>query len=70
MEKFKPIGKHGVWERLQAGERVYAVILQSREWNSAVLEIWHKGYTVEDINELLSDKEKNVVFYVEVKNND
>lgn len=68
MENFKPIDKHKVWERLQAGERVYAIVLRSRRWDKGVMEIWHKGYTVEDINSFLSDNEKNVVFYEEVNN--
>lgn len=68
MENFKPISKHDVWERLQAGERVYAIVLRSRRWDKGVMEIWHKGYTVENINSLLSDNEKNVVFYEEVNN--
>lgn len=70
MENFKPIGKNKVWERLQSGGRVYAVVLRSRKWDKGLMEMWHKGYTVEDINSLLSDKEKNVVFYEEVQYND
>lgn len=68
MENFKPISKHDVWKRLQSGERVYAIVLRSRRWDKGVMEIWHKGYTVEDINSFLSDNEKNVVFYEEVNN--
>ena len=68
MENFKPIDKHNVWECLQSGGRVYAVVLRSRKWDNGIIEMWHKGYTVEDINSLLSDKEKNVVFYEEVNN--
>lgn len=70
MENFKPIGKHNVWECLQSGGRVYAIVLRSRKWNKGVMEIWHKGYTVENINSLLSDNEKDVIFYEEVKKND
>lgn len=70
MENFKPIGKNKVWERLQSGGRVYAVVLRSRKWDRGVLEIWHKGYTVEHINSLLSYNEKDVIFYEELKKND
>lgn len=70
MENFKPIGKHNVWERLQAGKKVYAVVLRSGKWDKGVLEIWHNNYTVEHINLLLSDNEKNIIFYEEVEKND
>lgn len=66
MENFKQISKNDVWKRLQAGRRVYAVVLRSKRVDKAIMEIWHNGYTVEHINILLSDNEKNVVFYEEV----
>ena len=66
MENFKQICPLDVWPHLQAGKKVYAVVLRSRKWCAGIKEIWHKDYNVTDINELLSDKEKDVVFYEEV----
>ena len=66
MENFNLLEKCDVWPHLQAGKEVYAVILRSRNFTEGIKELWHDGWTIKQINCLLSDKEKNVVFYEEV----
>lgn len=65
MENFKQIDKCDVWPHLQAGKAVLAVILKSRNFNEGLYDL-RKNWSVGQINRLLSDKEKNVVFYEEV----
>lgn len=67
MEDFKQIDKCDVWAHLQAGKKVYAVIFRSKAWREGLKDLT-SGWSVNEINRLLSDKEKNIVFYEEVKN--
>ena len=66
VENFKQIDKCDVWAHLQAGKKVYAVIFKSRNWNEGMKELWH-NWNVGQINRLLSDKEKNVIYYEEIE---
>lgn len=70
MENYKQIDKCDVWAELQAGKAVFAVILRSRNFNEGLYDL-RKNWSVGQINRVISDKEKNVVFYeeIEVKNN-
>lgn len=65
MESFKRLDKCDVWPHLQVGKKVYAIVLKSRTFNEKIYNL-RKDYSVDSINSLLSDKEKNVVFYEEV----
>ena len=65
MENFKQIDKCDVWSHLQAEKVVKAVILKSRNFNEGLYDL-RKNWSVNQINRLLSEKEKNVVFYEEV----
>ena len=67
MENFKPLDKCDVWSHLQAGKKVYAVVLKSRNFNEKIYNL-RKDWNVDNINILLSDKEKNVAFYEEADN--
>lgn len=67
MENFKQIDKCDVWAELQAGKAVYAVILKSKVWRTGLKELWHDNWNVRGINKLLSDKEKDIVFYEEIE---
>lgn len=51
---------------MQAGKRVYAVIFKSRNWKEGMKELWH-NWNVGQINRLLSDKEKNVIYFEEIE---
>jgi len=66
MDNFKEIEKCDVWEHLQAGKAVFAVVLKSRNFNENIYDL-RKNWSVSQINRLLSDKEKNVVFYEEIE---
>lgn len=65
-ENFKQIEKCDVWAHLQAGKAVFAVVLKSRNFNENIYDL-RKHWSVSQINKLLSDKEKNVVFYEEIE---
>ena len=64
MENFKQLNKCDVWSHLQVGKKVYAVVLKSRNFNEKIYNL-RKDWNVDNINILLSDKEKNVAFYEE-----
>lgn len=64
MEKFKQIDKRDVWLHLQGGKAVFAVIFKSNNFNEGIYYL-RKDWSVTQINELLSNKEKNIVFYEE-----
>lgn len=66
MENFKQIEKCNVWANLQAGKSVYAVVLKSWNFNEKIYNL-RTNLSVIQINQLLSDKEKNVVFYEEIE---
>ena len=66
MENFKQIKKCDVWAHLQAGKKVCAVVLKSRNFNEKIYDL-RVNWSVMEINKLLSDKEKNVVFYEEIE---
>lgn len=66
MENFKQIDKCDVWAHLQAGKKVYVVIFKSGNFNEGLRDLT-KGWYIEQINRVLSDKEKNVVFYEEIE---
>lgn len=67
MENFKQIDKCDVWSHLQAGKAVRAVILKSSTFNAGLYDL-RKNWSVNQINRLLSEKEKNIAFYEEVTN--
>lgn len=67
MENFKQIDKRDVWARLQADKRVFAVIFKSKAWRTGLKELWHDNWNVHDINKLLSDKEKDIIFFEEIE---
>lgn len=67
MEDFKQIDKCDVWPHLQAGKKVYVVIFASGHFNTGLKKL-NNSWDVDQINRLLTDKEKNVMFYEEVKN--
>lgn len=69
MENFKSIYRSEVWEHLQSGKKVIAVILKSRVWRTGIKELWH-DWSVGDINKLLSEKEKNILFFEEIERSD
>lgn len=66
MENFKQINKCDVWVHLQAGKAVYAVILKSRNFTENLYDL-RKNWSVNQINRLLCDKEKNVAFFEEIE---
>ena len=66
MENFAQIEKCDVWAKLQAGKAVYAVVLKSRKFNEEIYDL-RADWSVPQINRLLSDNEKNVVFYEEIE---
>ncbi len=66
MENFKQIDKCDVWAHLQAGKAVYAVILKSKNFGENIYNL-RKQWSVNQINRLLSDKEKDVIFYEEIE---
>lgn len=66
MENFKQIEECDVWAHLQAGKKVYAVVLKSRAWKMGIKELWH-NWEVYEINKLLSGVEKNVLFFEEIE---
>lgn len=66
MENFCTIPKCDVWERLQAGKAVFAVILKSENFTENLYDL-RKNWSVTQINRLLSDNEKNVVFFEEIE---
>ena len=66
MENFKSIYRSEVWAHLQAGKKVFAVIFKSRVWRTGLKELWH-DWNVNEINKLLSDKEKDIVFFEEIE---
>lgn len=55
-----------MWGRLLHEEDVYAVILKSRSWKTGVYNL-KTGWSIREINSLLSEKEENVDFYIYVK---
>ena len=65
MENFKQIEKCDVWPHLQAGKQVYAVIFRSRNFTTGLKHL-NADWSVNQINRLTSDKEKDVAFYEEV----
>lgn len=67
MENFKQIDKCDVWSRLQAEKKVFAVIFKSGVWRTGLKELWHDNWSVSDINKLLSDKEKDIIFFEEIE---
>jgi hypothetical protein len=67
MENFKQIDKCDVWSHLQADKKVFAVVFKSRVWRTGLKELWHDNWNVRDINKLLSDKEKDIVFFEEIE---
>lgn len=69
MENFKQIDRCDVWSHLQSGKKVIAVILKSRMWRTGIKELWH-DWSVSDINKLLSEKEKNIMFFEEIERSD
>lgn len=62
MKDFKQIDKCDVWPHLQAGKKVFAVILKSIKFTTG-LKYLYVRWDVGDINKIL--KEDNVVFYEE-----
>ena len=65
MENFKQVDKCDVWAYLQAGKAVFAVIFKSRNFNEGLYDL-RLEWTVNQINRLLSDNEKNIAFYEEI----
>jgi hypothetical protein len=65
VENFKQIDKCDVWPHLQAGKRVYAVVLGSKYFEVGI-KFLYTEWDVRDINRILSDSEKNVLFYEEI----
>lgn len=66
MENFKQIDKCDVWSHLQAGKVVHAVIFKSRNFNEGLYDL-RKNWSVNQINRLLCDKEKNITFFEEIE---
>lgn len=66
MENFCVILKGNVWEHLEAGKAVFAVILKSRNFNEGLYDL-RKNWSVSQINRLLSGNEKNVAFFEEIE---
>lgn len=66
MENFKQIDKCDAWAHLQAGKAVFAVILKSENFTENLYDL-RKNWSVTQINRLLSDNEKNVVFFEEIE---
>lgn len=66
MENFKQIEKCDVWAHLQAGKAVFAAIFKSSNFNEGIYDL-RNHWNVTQINRLLSDKEKNVVFYDKIE---
>ena len=65
MENFKQVDKCDVWGHLQAGKAVFAVILKSRNFNEGLYDL-RREWSVNQINRLLSDNEKNIAFFEEI----
>lgn len=65
MKNFEQIAKCDVWPRLQAGNRVYAVIFKSVLFTDGLHDLTI-SWSVRNINKLL--KEEDVVFYEELEN--
>lgn len=65
MENFKQINRCDVWPHLQAGKKVYAVVLKSKNFALGIKFLF-KEWDVKDINRIIKDDEKNVVFYEEI----
>lgn len=63
MENFKQIDKCDVWSRLQAGKKVFAVILKSNNFREGLYNLTEQE--VSSINDILIDKEKNIAFFEE-----
>lgn len=59
MKDFKQIDKCDVWPHLQAGKKVFAVILKSRIFREGLNDL--SEWATKGINNLL--EEENVVFY-------
>ena len=66
VENFKQINKCDVWTHLQTEKKVFAVIFKSRAWRTGLKELWH-DWNVNEINRLLFDKEKDIVFFEEIE---
>lgn len=66
MDNFKQIDKCDVWSHLQAGKAVHAVIFKSRNFNEGLYDL-RKNWSVNQINRLLCDKEKNIEFFEEIE---
>jgi len=66
MENFKEIDKCDVWPHLQAGKKVYAVVMKSKCFALGIKFLF-KEWDVNDINRILKDDEKNVIFYEEIE---
>lgn len=67
VENFKQIDKRDVWAHLQADKKVFAAIFKSKLWRTGIEELWHDDWNVRDINKLLSDKEKDIMFFEEIE---
>jgi hypothetical protein len=65
MENFKQIDKCDVWPHLQAGKKVLAVVFKSNYFKVG-MKFLYTDWDVRDINRILSDSEKNVLFYEEI----
>ena len=65
MRDFRQIDKSEVWSLLQEGKDVYAVIFKSNIWCEGLIELW-RNWSICDINKLISDKEKNIAFFVRI----
>lgn len=65
MKNFEQIAKCDVWPRLQAGNRVYAVIFKSVLFTEGLNDLT-RNWSVHNINKLLT--EEDVVFYEELQN--
>ena len=65
-ENYKQIDKCDVWLHLQAGKAVYAVILKSKNFRENIYDL-RRDWSVGQINRLLSDKEKNIIFFEEIE---
>lgn len=66
MENFKQIEKSDVWAHLQSGKKVCAVVLKSRNFNTCIFDL-RVNWSVPEINKILRDDEKNVIFYEEIE---
>ena len=66
MENFEEIDKCDVWPHLQAGKKVYAVVMKSKCFQIGIKFLF-KEWGVRDINRILKDEEKNVMFFEEIE---